>query len=73
MKTTKETWCYYSAHFGCLCAERDPSCNRCAERLTNAVTYTLHGAPRDVSRDYKGQAPNSAPIEERVELSARTV
>ena len=38
---TKDTGCYYGVHFGCLCAARDPNCRRCAERLTNAVNYTL--------------------------------
>jgi hypothetical protein len=38
----KDTGCYYGVHFGCLCAARDPSCRRCAERLTNAVNYELH-------------------------------
>lgn len=71
MKTTKETGCYYSVHFGCLCSERDSSCKRCGERLANAVTYALHHALRDGRRDYREQA-NSAPVEKRP-LSTRTV
>ncbi|MGA7076601.1 MAG: hypothetical protein WBZ42_08695 [Halobacteriota archaeon] len=38
---TKDTGCYYGVHFGCLCAARDPNCRRCAERLTNAMNYSL--------------------------------
>jgi hypothetical protein len=68
MTTTKNKWCYYSVHFGCLCSERDPSCNRCAERLTNAVMYTAQHGPRDVSRDYEEQG-NHAHTRER-ELTA---
>jgi hypothetical protein len=36
---TKTSGCYYGAHFGCLNVARDPNCDRCAERLTNAVNY----------------------------------
>jgi hypothetical protein len=39
---TKNSGCYYGVHFGCLNAARDPNCDRCAERLTNAVNYVLH-------------------------------
>jgi|GEM_PF-192643 hypothetical protein len=38
---TKNSGCYYGVHFGCLNAARDPNCDRCAERLTNAVNYVL--------------------------------
>jgi hypothetical protein len=38
---TKNSGCYYGFHFGCLNAARDPNCDRCAERLTNAVNYVL--------------------------------
>ncbi|MGZ4853450.1 MAG: hypothetical protein ACXV3D_09745 [Halobacteriota archaeon] len=41
--------CYYGVHFGCLCADCDPNCRRCAERLTNAVNYALHPGVNDAN------------------------
>ena len=36
---TKNSRCYYGAHFGCLSAVHDPNCCSCAQRLKNAVNY----------------------------------
>jgi len=45
---TKNSGCYYGFHFGCLNAGRDPNCDRCAERLTNAVNYVLRSGVNDI-------------------------
>ncbi len=34
--------CYYGLHFGCLNADHNNECTRCAERLTHAVQRVLH-------------------------------
>ncbi len=68
---TNEIWCYYGVHFGCLCAARDSSCTRCAERLTNAVNYAPHPAASHIGAGYTERAPGSAPAEQHDERSAR--
>jgi hypothetical protein len=35
--------CYYGRHIGCPYAD-DPTCRRCAERLTHAVEWERHQA-----------------------------
>jgi hypothetical protein len=33
--------CLYGLHFGCVNTTNDPNCNKCAERLANAVNSVL--------------------------------
>ncbi|MGZ7132138.1 MAG: hypothetical protein ACXVH6_02015 [Halobacteriota archaeon] len=49
--------CYYGVHFGCLCADCDPNCRRCAERLTNAVNYALQQGANDANASRTWTAP----------------
>ena len=54
---TKNSVCYYGAHFGCLNAASEPNCRRCAQRLTNAVNYVLHSGVNDIDASRTRTAP----------------
>jgi len=64
---TKNSGCYYGVHFGCLNAARDPNCDRCAERLTNAVNYVLHPGVNDTDASPTWTAPRAVGAAEALE------
>jgi hypothetical protein len=44
---TKNGACLYGLRFGCVNTTNDPNCNKCEERLANAVDSVLR--PRDIN------------------------
>ena len=56
---TKNSVCYYGAHFGCLNAASEPNCRRCAQRLTNAVNYVLHPDVNDTDASRTWTVPHA--------------
>jgi hypothetical protein len=40
--TMKNGACLYGLRFGCVNTTNDSNCNKCAERLANAVNNALH-------------------------------
>jgi hypothetical protein len=64
---TKNSVCYYAAHFGCLNAASKPNCRMCAQRLTNAVNYVLHPGVNDTDASRTWTAPPAVGAAEALE------
>ena len=61
--------CYYGRHIGCPYAD-DPTCRRCAERLTHAVECARHQAAlaaEDVTSERQPWFDNNILIDERTD------
>ena len=64
---TKNSVCYYAAHFGCLNAASEPNCRMCAQRLTNAVNYVLHPGVNDTDASRTWTASHAVGAAEALE------